>query len=116
MFNLYHIHLRLIFLDTIYLVLKLVGFCMKIENIEINSVEDIQNSELEDALKNIDCVYSTMPVLSPHRTGIQIIIERGPTYGELLSELDRLGFKTDEKDEIKEKGNKKKLFIPWSYE
>lgn len=88
---------------------------MEINNIEINSVEDIQNSELEDTLKNIDCVYSTMPVLSSNPAGIQIIIERGPTYGELLSELNKLGFKTDEKNVIKEKGNKKKLFVPWSY-
>lgn len=38
---------------------------MKIENIKIDSIEDIQNSKLEDELKNIECVYSTMPILSP---------------------------------------------------
>lgn len=88
---------------------------MEIENINIDSIEDIQNSELEDELKNIECVYSTMPILSPHKPGVEIIIEKGPTYGQLLSKLNKLGFKTDEKDEIESFGDKKKLYIPWSY-
>lgn len=80
---------------------------------EIESVEDLQNSDLEDRLREHECVVSTNPVFTSNKSGMEISFEKGPTYGDLLQDLDHFGFETDNKKEVDESENMKTIFVPW---